>query len=310
VLLSVACRTGIFFSHFLGNLAWLQLARPETWSASSESDGGRALALFRKAIAADPSNSRAFLGAGIASLLLGDEAEALAAWREGRIAPETLIGLGTKARSSDDALVYYRGADAAAKSEPNPAEYLAGQVCQAAFAQPDALKPSNDQFCRQYFARNGGNLILNGQFAEGNTWGWDGQFFFSDPRLSAYSIDWLAGKPIPSLSIAGFTGDRHHGLYQMLSLSHEATIRYSAWLKAEGAGDMEARLLYIGWRQNDQAQGNQQAIASESMGWTYLERTWQLPAGSDPGIVVYPVLLTGEGTVWADDVRLEVLSSQ
>jgi len=292
------------------NLGWLQLARPEAWSVARESSGARALTWFRRAIAAEPSSGRAFLGAGIASVLLGDDTQAWAAWRKGEISPEVLIELGMRAHNMDDALTYYRGADEVAGGEPNEARYLAGQTCQRSVAKIDVLSSSNQCFCRDYFAHSGGNLILNGQFVTGNTWGWSGQFFFSEPASCVQQIDWSIGKPAPSLSITGSTVDRHHGLYQELSVSHGAIIRFSAWFRIEGASELEARLLYIWWEQNGQPQGNQQVVATSDTEWIYLQRTWQLPGGSSSDVVVYPVLLDGKGTIWVDDVQLVIEPSQ
>lgn len=310
VVLIIALRFMPLSSAFLGNLGWLRLSKTVASSMPREAGARKALTLFQRAVGIDASNSRAFLGAGIADVLLGDEAGALASWQEGRIAAEVLIGLGNKARSWDDALAYFKGAASLDEGQPNEGKFLAGRVCQRAFAQPDGLSRPNQLYCRTYFLQNGDNLIVNGQFHEGNTWGWDGQFFFSNPALSTCQVDRTAGKPAPCLSIAGSNDGRHHGLYQTLSLRPGTRIRYSAWFKTQSAGEMEARLLYIGWGQHDKRQGNQREIVSGDMEWTYLERTWRLPEGSKAEINLYPVLLSGKGTIWIDDVKMEVLPEQ
>jgi hypothetical protein len=42
------------------------------------------------------------------------------------------------------------------------------------------------------------------------------------------------------------------------------------------------------------------------MEWTKFERTFTVPENIKPNIDFYPVLFSGEGTVWFDDIQLEM----
>jgi len=256
------------------------------------------------------SNRRAVLGYGVANAVSGNESVALTSWQMGEVDPRLLIGFGDIAKSRgllDRTLIYYRGAEALEFVRRNEGKFLIGRVCQRALARPELLSTHNQHYCRSYFTQNDGNLLLNGQFSEDGTWGWQGQLFFSN-AASAFRINDITGKPAPSLQYIGLRSGQQNGLYQTISLQPGSRVRFGGWFQIKEGESIKARLLYVGWRQNDESQGNQlQVMSGEDMEWTYLERTFRLPENSELNVRFFPVLFIGEGQILVDDVSVQLM---
>ena len=100
----------------------------------------------------------------------------------------------------------------------------------------------------------------------------------------------------------------HYGLYQRLTLNPGTTVRFSGRFKLSGEENLTARLLYIGWQKEDGTpQGNDGEQRSVQMKWTEFERTFRVPENIRPNINFYPVNFSGEGTIWFDDIQLELV---
>lgn len=295
-------------SYFWSNIGWLQnnggVERRLTPPHSS-------IEPFRRAIQANPDNKRAYLGAGVTFAALLQEGSALAAWRAGNISPDLLAQMGIQASDRslyDVALIYFRSADQLSPHSSGENIFLVGNLCQTLLANLTILTSSNQQYCQNYFAQNDGNLLLNGQFEYDTNWGWRGQFFFNDRAQASLEHDYLSGVPTPSLVLSGLTSGPHNGLYQRISMPPGTRMRFSGFFRTEDAVELNARLLYVEWRQNGVTQGVDFARIESNLEWHYFETYFTLPIGSDPWLQFYPVLLEGQGRIWVDDVRVEVLS--
>ena len=310
LLLAVALlRLPVAFSHFIGNLAWLQLSIATNSRTEGKVQAAEAIELFQRAITIDTTNERVFWGMGTTYGVLGDEAAAIANWQKSGAAPNTLIAMADSLLFNefyDEALTYYKGASELSLVQPSEASFLAANVCQRKFERLSVLNQANELFCRKYFDQNEGNLIVNGQFVGSELSGWNKRYF-SRMTSVIYALDETTGHPPAAISVTGVTDVYHGGLFQTIGLPAGVEVRFGAWIKVQGAGTFNARLLYVGGQQDGQPFGNAPHSVSENMEWAYLERTIRLPRVDDTLYTFFPVLLTGKGRVWIDGVTLEIV---
>jgi hypothetical protein len=302
-----ALRGSWMISRVWNNAGWLQMARValQGGSTSVATDD------FARALVADGTNRRAALGGGMAYAIALDEPNALRLWQQGQVAPDTLYELGRRARDRHQlelALIYFHGADSLLQpTESGQGYFLEGRLCQSYRVDP-TLPPAVESHCQDYFAENDGNLLLDGQFEQAIGWGWTGDFFFTNPEKATLALEETEGRPAPSLRLDGLTSGRHGGIYQRIALQPGAKVHFSGYFRAKNAADLAAWLLYVEWNQQGKPQGISFVTADTDMEWTLLEWTVTLPEGSEPWMNFYPALLIGKGTVWSDDLRVEILS--
>ena len=294
-------------SNFWSNTGWLQL----TEGVLNRENTTVPTDHFLRAIQSNQTNARTYLGIGMAYAENFSEPEALNYWRQGQIAPATLHQLGSQMRKQgllDLAFIYFRNAAQLDPATPDQGDYLAGRLCQQSLTDPARLSAFNQQYCHDYFAQNGGNLLLDGQFDQEVHWGWTGDFLFTDFTRANFQRDLESGVPSPSLRLTGLTSGRHAGLYQRISILPGTKVRFSGYFRSENAHDLSADLLYIERQQEGKPQGNSPYKVESSTEWQHLERIFVLPMDSEPWAQFYPVLLRGEGTVWADNLSVEIVS--
>jgi len=93
--------------------------------------------------------------------------------------------------------------------------------------------------------------------------------------------------------------------YTRLRLPAGRSFSFSTWLKMllhEGAS---VRVLVWETHEDGRPVGHSLSTHTESLDWTWFEHT--IPAAShDRQVFFFPAVLDGPGTVWVDDVRLEV----
>ena len=86
-------------------------------------------------------------------------------------------------------------------------------------------------------------------------------------------------------------------------------MRVSGRFKVKTEEDLEARLLYVAWRALDgKPQGNQSARQTTDLEWTRFERVFVVPDSNGSTIDFYPAVFSGKGTIWFDNLRLEILT--
>jgi hypothetical protein len=305
------------FAHALtstiySNIAWVSLNNTLQSNPANSKNLERVANQFQEALSLDQENRSAWFGRGLAYAMYGDIDLAHSSWSKGGIVPDVLTQYGIEASRDehlDSALIFFRGA-ADFRNEVDSEEiYLAGSVCQQSFASPTQLSQKNSQFCAEILAKNRNNLILNGDADTKNLHGWQGKYYFTEQNRAYSSIEDSAESNGLVFKLVGNAEGNHFGLFQRVSLPAGSTVRFSGRFKVEAQEDLEARMLYIGWRGIDgKSEGNQGALQDSDLEWTKFEREFTVPEDAASSIDFYPAVFNGQGTIWFDDVRLELIT--
>lgn len=304
-------RTYSLSSTIRSNIAWVNLNNALQDNSATSDCFERATNLYREALLLDYENRSAWLGQGLAHAMRGEIDLAHVSLSEGKIDADILAQYGMMARRAghlDPALIFFRGADVLRNENDSEEIYLAGSVCQQAFASPTLLNEENSQFCTEMLAQNKNNLLLNGDASPRTLHGWQGQHFFIDQNRALSSIEDTSGSQSPVFKLVGHTEGNHFGLFQGVALPSGSSVRFSGRFKVDAHEDLQARLLYIGWRGEDgKPGGNHGAWQDSDLEWTTFERVFTVPENAASSIDFYPAVFSGQGTIWFDDVRLELI---
>lgn len=313
LFLLLAVRTQALASSLMSNIAWVNLNKHLQRSSLATENLDQVAKQFQHAASSNQENRSAWFGRGLTYALRGDAESAQRSWNEGNILPDMLKEYGLTARRGgylDQAIIFFRGADAL-RSKPDSAEYyLAGSICQRTLASPARLSESNSEFCSKMLVENANNLMLNGDFAVQDVHGWEGEHYFADEnKARMVVVDTASELEAPYVRLTGSSEGNHFGLFQKLQLPAGSKVRFSGRFKASNQENLAARLLYIEWQGADeQSQGNHGARLDEDLEWTYFERTFTVPEDLSSFIDFYPVVFSGQGSIYLDDIRLELIN--
>ncbi len=292
------------------NIAWVKLNRQIGHDNVTSQGLRNEQDAFARATGLYAGNKSAWFGLGVTYALQQKVDEAISTWRKSESNPAALIEHGLHDRRNqnmDIALTQFRAANALESSPTNEAHYLAGTVCQRTLANPDLLSAANRQYCSEYFKNNRNNWIINGSFAEGSLVGWGGAHFFAGRNAARLALEQDTASADTVVSLKGLDESNHFGLFQRLTLSPGNKVIFRGRFKLSGKPNLTARILYIAWQDEDgTVQGNHGEQHSNNMQWTKFERSFTVPPNIQPAIDFYPVLFSGEGTVWFDDIQLEL----
>ncbi len=297
----------------LSNAGWVMLNERLTQPADDGGELSGQQTLFAQASALHDANQSAAFGRGLTYALQGQTDEAIGIWTTAAgSGVAALSDYGVMARDSgklDVALTQFRAAAAlAAPADLAEQGFLAGTVCQRAFSRQRDLSAANQAYCAGYWQMNGDNLVVNPSFANGSTTGWQGQHFFLGGSGARLTIGQAAGTNSAVARLEGRDERNHFGLFQRLTLSPGDRVRFSGRFKTDGDDTLKARLLYVGWKDNDGAsQGNQAALSGGQSDWILFEREFTVPQDSQGSFDFYPALFSGVGNVWFDDIRLQLI---
>jgi tetratricopeptide (TPR) repeat protein len=243
----------------------------------------------------------------IAYASLAPQQARVAAWRAGGFTARTLVAAGDQARQEgqfDVAWAWYEQA-IALEPESRFAWYSAAAFCGDMIVADPARLGEMAHACQEYVGWNGGNWIVNGGFEEDQL-GWTRY----RPSAEKAAFD-IVAPPSPegefSARIWGRSDDYHGGWWQRLALEEGQWYRYSVTLRVQESQMLEARVLYWESYHEGAPIGRYAQVVSQDFDWTYFEVDFQAPA-TEQGIVLYPVLVNGQGMVWIDDVRLVELA--
>ena len=293
------------------NIGWVTLNAHLRDGISNTENLDDALGSFSQALGINAGNRSAWFGLGMTYASQHKVEQATNSWRQSEDNPVTLINYGLHARAKGDldtALAQFRAVDALDVSGAKEGYYLAGTICQRAFGMQYVLSPSHVQFCADFLEENGDNLITNGAFSTGTLAGWGGEHFFIGKNAARLDLEQAAGSSDSIIRLDGLDENNHFGLFQRLTLSPGDTVRFSGRFKLLGEENLTARFLYIAWQKEDgTAQGNHGEQYSGDTAWMQFERTFRIPDSIKPEIDFYPVLFSGMGTVWFDDIKLELV---
>jgi tetratricopeptide (TPR) repeat protein len=296
-------------SQFWSNLGWVQLTRLSFLDKIAEAP----IVYFNNALQVDDKNRGAYIGAGMTYARVLDESNAQIMWQQGETQADLLIQLGDQLQERgllDEAFIYFRASAQLAETRPAEGDFRSAKLCQINLPDFEKLTAKNRSYCWRYFDQNKGNLLLDGQFDHTTKWAWAGTSFFKNSTEATLDLDFSTGATEASLMLTGLTSGLHKGIYQRVTLEPGTKIRFGGYFRTENAVDLAARLLYIEWRQAGEIHGTHLYTADSSIEWIYLERIFILPDGSEPWVNLYPVLLNGRGTVWTDNLHVEILPKE
>jgi hypothetical protein len=310
LLITTLLWMGLLPQHRWHNLGWLHMSR--TLTAPAAAGWQNAADAFTRATTIAPPQPSAQRGLAWLASLQGDTARATEHWARTDQPPAQILEYGVllhRLHGQQAALTTYRSAAPLYPTTPNPATYAALSICQGLVADLALLPGDMADYCQSGVRANQGNWIFNGQFTDGIEAGWGGQFFFARETAAAIQIDPAQGQPAPAAQAIGYQEQRHQGLFQRLCLAPGATVRFQGWFRVEAAPTTEAHLLYIGWAQAERTQGNSAQTVTQSLPWTHLQRTFTVPSEASPTFTFSPIILTGQGTVWMDDIQLHIIDT-
>jgi 4-amino-4-deoxy-L-arabinose transferase-like glycosyltransferase len=104
--------------------------------------------------------------------------------------------------------------------------------------------------------------------------------------------------------IEGLTEGYHGGWYQKLQITETALYLFSCRVMTEDDQGLQGKILYWESYAGGQPNGHWAEEFSGSMEWTYKWTTFVAPESDDGIVAFYPVLVSGVGRVWIDDIRL------
>jgi hypothetical protein len=232
----------------------------------------------------------------------------VATWQAGELSASRFIDAGEKAQEAtrfDDALEWYRRA---LRITPGSEVgwYHVASLYQARFKHDPTKLDQFDDAYQEYTAWNNGNWIVNGGFSEGQL-GWSR--YRPSGRNAVFEI--VASSPAVDAStghVLGRSEEYHGGWWQQLGLEEGRLYRYSCDLRTEESHNLEVRALYWESYVDGRPLGSYAEVITGSIDWTHFEVDLQVPA-SERGLVLYPMLVKGQGGVWVDNVRLVELEA-
>ncbi|MDX1416599.1 MAG: carbohydrate binding domain-containing protein [Candidatus Promineifilaceae bacterium] len=267
---------------------------------------------FSQAVTTSEDNQSAWLGLGLSQALAGDVELAIDTWNTSKIDPALLSQYGAQARKTGDydlALSLYRAGEQLEGADNSLSSLLAGSVCRRTFASQEALNRSNAAYCADFLQNNENNLIVDGKFSSQEIYGWEGQHFFIGMNAARVNVAAEGSEGNSVLKYIGQDASYHNGLYQKVSLEPGTEVQFSGRFRLSGSENLEARLLYVGWQTKDgTSQGNFGEQIIQDLEWREFSRTFRVPESQDSTFDFYPLIFSGEGTIWVDDIQLKVIS--
>jgi len=294
---------------FHQNMGWLHYTQNQVYAQPGSLE--QAQRDFARSLTWNQDNMSAWRGQALTAAQQEQKNVALDSWPRTKLTPEQMIQYGALLVSQKDraaALLTYQAAMPLFSTMRNPATYAASSVCQSSWGDLASYSLDFSTYCHRIHAENDENLLFNSQFVDDAKWAWDGLFFFDDPRQSQVIWAEQEGQPQPSAAILGRGPEAHFGIYQRICLLPGTTVRFSGWFRTEIEGLFQARLLYVSWTQDQRPQGNHAQIIQDQLPWTYFEREFVFRPEGSPMVDFYPAVVTGQGTVWFDDLRVEIVS--
>ncbi len=305
----VTVATTEFYSTLSVNLGWVNLAKAVMHNQPKQELLEQAKTQFN--LIEYNLSEASYRGLGTVELWNHQPNAAVEMWRAGDVSADWLLAMGKTRYAADDlngALTYLMGAEALAEDRSDEARIYAGIVCQRTYANPHILSEDAQEYCRRFFSRQSGNLIVNGSFESSSVSGW--QLSLSGQKENLiYEFDHDRGQPAPSI-VMSFRNSQHSmGLLQWINLLPGTTIRFGAWLRVEASTpEFEARVLHIQYQRRGKSPGNSLlTMSNNTTEWTYFEREFRLPDDADGRVTLLPVLAKGEGKVWIDEVTVTVV---
>lgn len=308
------------------NLGWVELTKQiyGTEPAAAE----RAETHFSAALQQGATDSRAATGRLLQALLAGQERDEWRArmngaaidWARVMAVGEWLYNQGNYTQ----AMQLFAAAHEMAPEISEDAWLSIGSICQqnlfTSNASTDRLGSVFD--CDEYWNSVSHNLIVNGDFAQAHLRPWFKRYQAGivyrgatiandgiDAGLETESAATARQEAAPrTVAVITSANDEHYGgLYQSIHLPPGTHVRFSARIKVAAQGPMLLYPLYIRGETEEGRWRRSLGAIRESTEWMILEHEYRIPADHHLPTTFYPVYFQSAGTVWVDDVRLNVL---
>ncbi|MEM7114008.1 MAG: hypothetical protein AAF614_16355 [Chloroflexota bacterium] len=293
------------------NVAWINL-NTYLGQDTSESKIDRVAKSFLQAQQFNNENQSAWFGSGMAAALRQNTDHAIRSWSNPINDLTTLRQYGLDARRKgnlDMALTLFRASDSLQVTRSHEAHYLAGTICRLTHARQFMLSSTNQQYCSDYLVDKAHNLIVNHQFADGALAGWGGQHYFIGQPAAELSTEAAESADDHVARLDGLAARNHFGIFQSIYLSPGDQVRFKGKFRTANDENLQVRFLFISWQdENGAVQGNHAETRSESMNWTELERNFTVPPKVEALVDFYPVVFSGQGSVWIDNITVELIN--
>lgn len=294
------------------NLGWIHIISALSGSNVAQNEDA-AYHYFSRAVYLSPQNGRANIGYGLSAAMRSKEQLAQDLWQRYPEDPSQMYALAQAMRGQQRdrlSLLLLRTIDKEERNVGKLSWYLSGNICQSRFASLPELDLGSAAYCKDFFAKNDSNLLLNHSFEESEQLGWFGFHYFTPTQNGQLLLASEYGIPPPSLAIQGFHQDEKYAIYQSVSLQPGTRVKFSGWFKSAIPADTRVRLLYIEWQQLGKTEGNHGELLEISQEWFYAERIFQAPNSSTGIFHFYPALLDGKGKVWIDNPSVELVATE
>ncbi|MEX1019324.1 MAG: carbohydrate binding domain-containing protein [Litorilinea sp.] len=317
------------------NLAWVTLSRTIYAQAESQNNpdvtalGQRAAGQFAAVIQRAPADTRAYLGLGLSRLLAGDMAQALDTWRAGGVTPALVMPVidSLQRRGDWDRVftLYAALAELAADEDVRLPHQIAAACYQSGWhlstadaladTLADALPASAHALCSATLG-DSPNLVVNGDFATGDLYGWTRRrqpgFNYevaSSVEPSSRTADENADATGHAALIRAQDRGEWGGLYQSIELPPGTRVRMRAAFRIEVDPDARMSVYFLQLRNSGPTESWQRTRGplGATPEWTEYEAEYVIPQEHRGRVHVYPVFFLGSGNVWFKDVHLEIV---
>lgn len=266
--------------------------------------------LLRQAVIYNPERRSAWRGLGFVLVTQGREDEGVTAWQVAGGMAEELVRWGQQVQTAErnqDALAWY---NRAVKVDPEMSDgryHLAALSRDLIWEQSDRVEYLSEIY-EKYVIWNKDDLVVNGGFESGSL-GWSSHRP-SDKEAIFRIDDSIFAEGKNSGYIKGTTDQYHGGWYHRLFLKEGARYRFSIDLRLEDVQDLQVEVLYWESYADRRRIGHQGQVVSGDVEWAHFETNMQVPRSDKGTVTFYPVLVTGQGQVWIDNVQIVALDDR
>lgn len=295
-------------SQLAANLGWVYLTRAILDVPLSQPHLHKANEWFSYGLPSE--NGSANIGADIVAALQRGEVQPSINTGYVPIAAPRFITLAAYLERQSDlenaARLYFLAAELSPSKIENNVSL--GQFCQRHRDVRNEYFPKTDQYCNEWLQRNSGNLLTNPYFEGEGVPGWR-----LIPTKRSITAD-LAVQAAPAqvdstLTLkSDATLEESNSFCQRIVLTTKEVLEFSATIETqpEAENAMEARILYIGWRDSQgRSQGNQQVKIVDDRPKAVYRRQFTLPEEANPDVLFCPVDVSGQGSVSLSNVRVQ-----
>lgn len=298
---------------FWNNVGWVFLtqamSRGEELQAIMERKA--AVEAFEKAESLGRRGTSSAKGLGYLQIAEGMHEDAFRNWMDSKLGTEIPLYLSQNAFAQKNYidslswayLAYQVGKASNDIFEQKRILLMVGRACQKTWGEFALLDSPLIEACETYKKSFDNNLIINGKFEYKNL-GWS-YSQFSDK--SDFYIGTCETGYEECACIHTRSNGYHGGWFQAVSLLPDTHIQFSARVKLFNHDNLEVRLLVMESKVDGKSVTIESHTIDRSMEWSAIE-TFMVPRPTEEKVhYFYPILVSGNGVVCIDDVKLKVV---